>query len=140
MKDISETLEYKGQKYKLVFDINVLEELQQEYGTFQRWIEYMSGDAKERKTGEKTTVKGSDGKPVEIELGEPDIKAVKLAYYLVINEGIEIENEETGGNRKPVTMNFVGRMLTELDLGEAVKRLNKLAVESNQGGEDSKNE
>ena len=140
MKDISDTLEYKGQKYKIVFDINVLEGLQEEYGTFQRWLEYMSGDAKERLTGEKTTIKGEDGKPVEIELGEPDIKAVKLAYFLCINEGIEIENEETGGDRKPVTMNFVGRMLTQIDLGEAVKKLNKLAIESNQGGEDSKNE
>lgn len=135
MKDISDTLEYKGQVYKLVFNLNVLEEIQQEYGTFSKWLDYVSGDIKERKTGEIVEIKGE-----KFEKGEPDIKAVKFAYFHMINEGIEIENEETGGDKKPVTMKFVGRMFTELGLDEMVNKLEKLAAESNQGGEDSKNE
>ena len=117
MKDISDTLEYKGQKYKLVFNLNVLEEIQNEYGTFSGWLQEVSGEEK----------------------GEPGIKAVKFAYLQMINEGIDIENEEKGDKREPVTMKFVGRMFTEIGLEEMVDRLNKLAVESNQGGEDSKN-
>lgn len=140
MKDISETLEYKGQVYKLVFNLNVLEEIQGEYGTFSKWLDYVMGDVKERKTGAvKTVIDKENGGTKQVEVGEPDIKAVKFAYFLMMNEGIEIENEETGGDKKPVTMKFVGRMFTELGLDEMVNRLEKLAAESNQGGEDSKN-
>lgn len=118
MKDISETLEYKGQKYRLVFNINVLEEIQQEYGTFSAWLDKIVGE----------------------DITEPDIKAIKFAYLNMINEGIDIENEETGGDRKPVTAKFVGRMFTEVGLEGMVNKLTKLAGDSNQGGEDSKNE
>lgn len=140
MKDISETLEYKGQKYKLVFNINVLEEIQQEYGTFSKWLDYVTGDAKERKTGEFTKIKNQDGEIVEVEKGEPDLRAVKFAYFQMINEGVDIENEESGANKKPVSMRFVGRMFTEIGIDNMVNKLEKLAAESNQGGEDSKNE
>lgn len=135
MKDISETLEYKGQKYKLVFNLNVLEEIQQEYGTFNKWLDFVTGDVKERKTGDFVEVKGE-----KYEKGEPDIKAVKFAYLHMINEGIDIENEETGGDKKPVTAKFVGRMFTEVGLEEMVNKLENLAIASNQGGESSKNE
>jgi len=136
MKDISDTLEYKGQKYKLVFNLNVLEEIQQEYGTFAKWLDFITGDVKERKTGD--FVETATGEIYE--KGEPDIKAVKFAYLHMINEGIDMDNEETGGDKKPVTAKFVGRMFTEIGLDEMVNKLNKLAIESNQGGEDSKNE
>lgn len=118
MKDISETLEYKGQKYPLVFNINVLEEIQSEYGTFNAWLDRIAGEDRI----------------------EPDIKAIKFAYLHMINEGIDIENDEKGEKREPVTAKFVGRMFTEIGLEEMVERLDNLAVASNQGGEDSKNE
>lgn len=118
MKDISDTLEYKGQKYPLVFNLNVLEEIQQEYGTFSAWLDKISGEGK----------------------GEPDIKAIKFAYLQMINEGIDIENEETGGERKPVTMKLIGRMFTEIGIDNVIDKLNTLALNSNQGGQDSKNE
>lgn len=118
MKDISDTLEYKGKNYPLVFNLNVLEEIQEEYGTFSAWLDKISG--------EKT--------------GEPDIKAIKFAYLQMINEGLDIENDEKGEKREPVTMKFIGRMFTEVGLDKTIEKLNKLALESNQGGEDSKNE
>lgn len=118
MKDINETLTYKGEDFPLVFNLNVLEEIQEKYGTFSGWLDKITGE---------TT-------------GEPDIKAVKFAYLNMINEGIDIENEEKGGDRKPVTAKFVGRMFTEIGLEGMIDKLNKLAVVSNQGGEDSKNE
>ena len=30
-------IEYKGQKYDIVFDINVIETLQIKYGSFNKW-------------------------------------------------------------------------------------------------------
>ena len=140
MKDISETLEYKGQKYKLVFNLNVLEEIQQEYGTFSKWLDCVAGDIQERKTGAMVKTKNAEGKDIIVNAGEPDIKAVKFAYFHMINEGIDIQNEEDGGDRKPVSMKQIGRMFTELGLGEMVDKLNVIAFESNQGGEASKNE
>lgn len=140
MKDISETLEYKGQTYKLVFNINVLEEIQNEYGTFVNWVNRVLGDVEERKTGEIRSVKNEmTGEIEQVAVGEPDIKAVKFAYYHMLNEGIDIENEETGGDKKPVSMKTIGRMFTEIGLDKMVNKLNKLASASNQGGEDSKN-
>lgn len=122
MKDISDTLEYKGQKYPIVFNLNVLEEIQAEYGTFGAWLDKIAGENE----GDSDF--------------EPDIKAIKFAYLHMINEGLDIENEDTGGDRKPVTSKFVGRMFTTVGLDNMVEKLNKLALDSNQGGEDSKNE
>lgn len=124
MKDISDTLEYKGQKYPLVFSLNVLEEIQQEYGTFSAWIKKIYNEDEDD------------------ENFEPDMRAVKFVYFGMINEGIDIENEEKDekDKRKPVTMAQVGRMLTEIGTAEMYDKLNKLALASNQPGEDSKNE
>ena len=139
MKDISDTLVYKGVEYPLVFNINVLEEIQQEYGTFAKWLDLITGDVEERRTGETVEVETPTGEIVTVEKGEPDIKAIKFAYFQMINEGLDIENDEKGEKREPVTMRFIGRMFTEIGLDEMVKKLNTLALESNQSGETPKN-
>lgn len=117
MKDISDTLVYKGVEYPLVFNINVLEAIQEEYGTFSAWLEKIAGE----------------------EIVEPDIKAIKFAYREMINEGIDMANEEKEEDRNPVSMKFIGRMFTEIGLDRSLEKLTSLATASNQSGESSKN-
>ena len=124
MKDISDTLEYKGKKYKIVFDFNVMQDLKDEYGTFNNWIEQANG----KKTG------------------EPSIKALAFAIMSMVNNGIDEANED----RKPeeqelhITARTANRMLTEFakskGLNNIIKQIDGLMTESLQGGENSKNE
>lgn len=118
MKDVNETLEYKGTKYTLVFNLNVLEALQEEFGTFEKWCDLIEG----KKTG------------------EPDIKALKKAYLEMINEGIEIENEKNGTDIKPLNLRQIGRMFTEIGLNGMVDKLDTIIPASTKSSETSKNE
>lgn len=118
MKDISDTLKYKGKDYKLVFNFNVLEETQAVYGTLTKWVEEAYG----KKTG------------------EPSAKALTFMLTLMINEGIDIENEDREEKVKPLTLKQVGRLLSEIDLNTAVSTIDELMGKSIKGGENSKNE
>ena len=112
MKDINGELQYKGKTYRLVFNLNVMEEIQSEYGTIDKW-------------GQLT-----DGK-----MGEPDAKAVKFGFMQMLNEGIDIENEENGTDEKPLTMKQVGRIITEMGLLNATATLNNTVIESTKSEE-----
>lgn len=99
--------EYKGKVIKLVFNLNVMERIQEEYGTVDRW-----------------------GKLTDGESGEVDIKALKFGFTEMINEAIDIDNEENGTDEPFYTTKHVGRIITEIGLAEATKALNKTVVES----------
>ena len=53
----------------------------------------------------------------------------------MINEGIDIENEENGTDIKPLTRKQVGRIITEVGVADATRKLNKTVVESSQSAE-----
>ena len=72
MKNISE-IEYNGKKLKLVFNLNVMEEIQEEFGSVDNW-----------------------GKLTDGASGEVNIKALKFGFTAMINEAIDIENDENG--------------------------------------------
>lgn len=124
MKDISDTLEYKGKEYKIVFDFNVMQDLQEEYGTFNNWVD--------KAYGKKSN--------------EPSVKALAFAIMSMVNNAIDEANED----RKPeeqepyITARVANRMLTEFAKGKGlskiVKKIDDLMSESLQGGENSKNE
>ena len=113
MKDFNGSIEYKGKTYKLYFNLNVMEQIQDEYGTIEEWG------------------KLSDGVN-----GEVNAKAVIFGITAMINEGIDIENEEKGTDIKPLTLKQVGRMITEVGIQEATKKLNETVIESTK---DEKN-
>lgn len=117
MKDISGDIEYKGKSYKLVFNLNVMEAIQEEFGSLDAW-------------GELTDAKS----------GEPNIKAVKFGFMTMLNEGIDIENENKEVPDKPFTIKQVGRMLTEIGVSKATQQLNDTVVESTKSADDRKNE
>lgn len=113
MKDFNGEIQYKGTTYKLVFNLNVMEAIQSEYGSLEKWGSMTDGTEK----------------------GEPDAKAVIFGFTEMLNEGIDITNEENGSDIKPLTLKQVGRMITEIGLENATNKLNETVVESTQTNE-----
>lgn len=124
MKDINDKLTYKGKEYTLVFNLNVLEAIQDEYGTLTAWIEKAYG-------------KGT---------GEPSAKALAFAIAEMVNEGIDIANEEATLDvaLEPITPKMANRMLSEYmkknGIDKVIAKVDKLMGDSLQGGKNSKNE
>lgn len=116
MKDISKTLEYNGKTYNVVFDLNVMEAIQEEYGTLEKWADLTDG-------GEN----------------EPNAKAVIFGFTEMLNEGIDIANEENGTKEPFLTTKQVGRILTKVGMAEIAQTMQQAVVESTKGN-DSKNE
>ena len=114
IKEVSSKLTYKDKEYKLVFNLNVMEKIQDEYKTLDAW-----GDL-------------TDGSKSEV-----NIKALVFGITEMINEGIDIDNEDNGTNNPFVTHKQVGRILTEIGIEKAAQNMNKLVVESTK--DDSKN-
>jgi len=112
MKEMKSEIIYKERKYSLVFNFNVMEEIQDEYESLEKW-------------GNLT-----DGKK-----GEPNAKAIIFGLTAMLNEGIEIDNEENGTDLKPFTHKQVGRILTELGIKEATNKLNQVVIESTKSDE-----
>lgn len=114
MKEISKTLEYKGKKYKLVFNLNVMEVIQDKYRTLENWGKLTDG-AKNN--------------------GEPNAKAVIFGITAMLNEGIDIDNEENGTEEKMLTKKQVGRMITEIGLKSSAQLMNGVVVDSTKSAE-----
>ena len=118
MKDISKELVYRGKTYKIVFNLNVMEVIQERFGTVEKWGEAMSADG---------------GK-------EPKASDIIYGFWAMINEGIDIDNEDKPKDQRlePLTLKQVGRMLTEVGINNAAAGMKDLVVESTKG-DDSKN-
>lgn len=114
MKSKLQEIEYKDKTYKLAFDLNVMEAIQDEYGSIEAW-----------------------GKLVEPEEGEPNIKALVFGAMQMINEGIEISNDEDGTDEKPLTHRKVARILTEVGLESVTDKVQKSVIDSTE--DDTKN-
>lgn len=108
MVDKINYLETETEKFPLVFTLNVMESIQEKYGTIEAWSNLIQRD------------------------GEPDIKALKFFITEAINEGIEIENEKTGEKRKAITAKKAGRVLTEIGLSGAASKIMSTVAESIQ--------
>lgn len=105
------TITYKGEEYALVFNLNVMEDIQEKYGSVEAW-----------------------GDLVEAE-DEPKAKDIKYGFTAMLNEGIDIYNEENGTERPFFTEKQVGRIISEIGLHEAAKRLNDTVVDSTKSDE-----
>lgn len=116
MNDVNGKIQYKDREYTIVFNLNVMEAIQAEYGSLEEWGNLTDGS----------------------ESGEPDAKAVIFGFTEMINEGIDMANEEDGTDIKPLTRKQVGRIITEVGLAEATATMNQTVVESTKG--EGKNE
>ena len=108
-------LETDSEKFPLAFTLNVMEALQEEYGTLSELSELN----KKQK--------------------EPNIKALKFFITEAINEGIDIENEKSDEKRAPITSAKAGRIITEIGFQKVAKTINKIVSESVKTKENSKN-
>lgn len=115
MKDAMQTIEYRGKTYKLAFDLNVMESIQDEYGSIEEW-----------------------GKLTDPKVGEPNVKALVFGVMEMINEGIDIDNDENGAEEKPLTHKQVARILTEVGLESVTGKMQQTVIDST--ADDSKNE
>lgn len=119
MKEFNGVIEYKNREYKLVFNLNSMELIQEEYGSIDKWGELTDGSEKNN--------------------GEPNVKALIFGLTAMLNEGIEIDNEEKGEDIKPFTLKQVGRMVSEIGLANALNTMNNTVIESTKS-DDLKNE
>lgn len=112
MKDINGKIQLNDKEYPLVFNLNVMETIQDEYGSLDKWGNLTDGTE-----------------------GEPNAKAVIFGFTEMINEGIDIQNEEQGTNEPFLTKKQVGRLITQYGLIEATKTLNQTIIESTESDE-----
>ena len=109
-------IDYKGEKYELVFNLNVMEEIQDNYGSVEAWGELVEAEE------------------------EPKAKDIKYGFTAMLNEGIDIYNEEHADDedfkeRPFFTEKRVGRIISEIGLYEAAKTLNKTVIDSTKSDE-----
>lgn len=114
LKDVFSEIDYKGNSYKLFFNLNVMEEIQEKYGTFDNWTDLVSGKDKTK---------------------EVNIKALKFGFKAMLNEGIEIQNDDEVTEIPLFTEKQVGRMITEIGLQTANQKLMDTVVESTKSTE-----
>ena len=112
MKDFNGKIQYKDKEYALVFNLNVMAKIQEEYGSIQEW-----------------------GKLTDGQDGEPNAKAVIFGFTEMINEGIDIANDENDTEIKPLTRKQVGRMISDIGFSEATKEMNDTVIKSTESGE-----
>ncbi len=143
MKDFNGKVQYKGKDYKLVFNLNVMETIQEKYGSLDEWGELTDGThfAKEQYAKEKGSLDGWDllkDKDKAKYTTEPNAKAVIFGFTEMLNEGIDMDNEENGTDIKPFTLKQVGRLISEIGLSNATEKLNETVI--NSAKSDEKNE
>ena len=116
MKDIKKEFTYNDKKYSMVFNLNIMEDLQQKYGSLEAWLE-------------KINVKKWE---------DIVMNALRYALTLMINEGIDIENENLPENERKqfLTERQVGRMIS----AELINRFNQTVGESTKIENLPKNE
>lgn len=99
-----------GKTYPYKIDLNVLEYIQDEYGTINQFERDLIG-LRFKKDAEGNQVYTGDGEPVMIKT-EPSIKAIKTVLPAAINEGLAIEADEENRPFEKVTEEFVIRECT----------------------------
>lgn len=115
MKDFYSEFELNGKKYVLCFDLNVMEAIQAEYGTIEKWSNLTNGG----------------------ENGEADASAILFGFTEMLNEGIDIMNEQNGTNDKPLTKKQVGRILTQYGMEGVAEKLSETITKA--GKDEEKN-
>ena len=105
--------------YPVVFNINVMEEIQEAYGSVGAW---------------GSIVENAEG-------GEPKVKDLKIGLMFMINEGIDIENERTGKNDPMVNARQVGRLISDVGFQAITDVVKNITIASTQTGDnEGKNE
>lgn len=106
MKNTVVYIETEKRKYPIVFNLNVMEEIQEKYGSLDKWGELTKSE------------------------GEPKIKDLKAGILIMINEAIDIENEENGTNEPMLNERQLGRLMSNVGLDVIVKKIQEITIAS----------
>ena len=115
MKEKITYIETSKGVYPMSFNLNVMEEIQEQYGSMQKWGEIVQGE------------------------GEPKIKDLKNGLLAMINEGIDIVNEFGEEKRPFVNSKQVGRIISEVGFTEITTKIKELTINSTKTDEEEKN-
>ena len=116
MKNTVVYIETKEKNYPLVFNLNVMEEIQERYGSLDEWGKITQGN------------------------GEPKVKDLKYGIKAMINEGLDIENEKNGTNEPMLSEKQVGRIMSEVGIVTIVEKIQEITVASTKSEDEGKNE
>lgn len=116
MLDIVKHITVGEKEYPIAFTFNVMELIQEKYGSLRKW-----GEVLRPTTGE-----------------EPKIKDLKWTITEFINEGIDIENENKNEKRPFVTEKQAGRIISCVGIADITATVQNITVNSTET--DSKNE
>ena len=117
MKNIVVYVETERKKIPLVFNLNVMEEIQEKYGSLDKWGELTKGE------------------------GEPKVKDLKAGIMAMMNEAIDIENEENGTTEPMLNEKQIGRIMSEVGLDAIVKKIQEITIASTRSEDNAgKNE
>lgn len=108
MKDVEKEFIIDGKTYKMVFNLNVIQNIQIKYGSTQKWGELTSKN----------------------ENGEVDVSALLFGFTEMINEAIDIDNEENHVQNPYLTEKQVGRLITKLGLENVTKKVQETVIDS----------
>ncbi len=130
MLDIVKHITINDKEFPLSFSFNVMELIQEKYGTMKEWGETLQPTEKviDQETGQEV-----------VKALEPKIKDIIWTFKEFINEGIDIENEEKGEKRPFVTEKQVGRLISSTGMSKVTKVMQSLTVKSTKT-DDIKNE
>lgn len=100
------TIKAEGREYPIFCDFNVLEYIQEKYGSIEVYQMKVAGLKKNR-----------DGR--DYVAGAVNVRAVLDGLQIMINEGIDIQNDNKADTQEHVSKSDVGRILrmAELPLG-----------------------
>lgn len=107
MRDYKVQFQVEEQVYSAIFNLNVMEQIQEEYGSIQKW-----------------------GALTDAKSGEPNAKAIIFGFRAMINEAIEIENDEKGENKPLFTLKQVGRIISRAGLQKSAQALNTAVIQA----------
>lgn len=103
-------------KHPLAFNLNVMEEIQDAYGSLDEWGRITQGS------------------------GEVKVKDLKVGILAMINEAIDMQNEENNTNEPMLTAKQVGRIMTEVGIDKIVNAIQDITIASTKTDDDGKNE
>lgn len=108
MKDISKEIVIDNKKYLMVFNLNVMEDLQKKYGSLKKWLDLVNND----------------------DWNKVDLSALKYSLTLMFNEGIDIENDSLPVEQKKTFLSEkeVGRIISK----ELLKKVEETIDESTE--------
>lgn len=108
-------IETKTEKFPYVYTLNIMEALQNEYGSLNTW---------------GNLIEPQDG-------GEPNIKALLFFVKESINEAIDIENENSENKRAFISEKKVGRIISEVGMKKINELVKDIIIQATKGNDNN---